>query len=852
MRNPNCQNCELHQNSETVCLWGEGPKKARVMVVGEVSGGSEDKEGRPFVGSAGKVLREELARVGISPESVYMTNAVKCRPPEGKKPSAKQVKACKQYLDAEMASVQPEYVITLGAVPTKLLLKKAKITEVHGQVIELPNFKGMACFHPAYTLYDPSKLPVLKKDFQRIANEVNGIRVKKEIFKWRLINDDNLIEFFTELKRCEWFSFDTETSSLDWFRPGEYISCLNIAFDNGGSSWVLPLHMPFSPYLKRPKLARRIIKKIADWVRRFKKKGVGHNGKYDNHWLEAIYGVTLPLDFDTMLASHCIDENRRHGLDQLATLYLDAPYYDIPLNWKQGKFKPNECTEANVRKMYRYGAKDGFYTLQLRPLMERELAQDRPTHRLFYRLVMRAARAMHSIEGNGLYILMDKFHAMRKQVVKDRDEALKELNRLAGKLTVRGGVKKGINWNSPDQVAALLFEKLKLPVIELTDGGKPSTGEATLLALKDKHPVASQLVKYRELEKFLGTYLDGWKSLMHENRVYFSYKIHGTVTGRYSSRLHSTPRDGKIRNLVSAPGDDEMGPGEGWTFVQGDFSQAELRVAAIISGDLELLYCFKNGIDAHWRTLLHTIQVGGVGEYVKPMLKTASKLAGRKVEFNEAVEILTMAGHEKCIEIWDGWKEARKKAKAINFGFIYGMREKKFIETCKLKYGFEPTEEEAKIVRRAYFSLYRGLDPWHNRMRKLVKLDGYVRSLSGRLRRLPGISSSDRALRAECERQAINSPVQGYIGDHKAMALVELEEKLDKNRSRVVGEHHDAILFWVKTRLLREELPKIAKIMQNPSLLKELNIKLPVPIEVELEYGPWGQKGNPKWTPVAA
>jgi uracil-DNA glycosylase family 4 len=843
MRNPNCQNCELHKGAETICLWGEGPKKARVMVVGEAPGASEDKEGRPFVGASGKVLREELARVGVSPEEVYITNTVKCRPPDNAKPKAGQIKACKQYLDAEIESVKPEYIITLGAVPTKLLLKKAKITEVHGQVIEMPNFKGMACFHPAYTLYDPSKLPVLKKDFQRIANEINGVKQKKAIFKWRLINDENLSEFFEDLDNCEWFSFDTETSSLDWFKPGEYLSCLNMSFDNGGGTWVLPLQMPFSPYLNKLKRQHFIIKMIADRLRRKKKKGVAHNGKYDNHWLDALYGVTFPLDFDTMLASHCIDENRSHGLDQLATLYLDAPYYDIPLNWKQGKFKPNECNETNVRTMYRYGGKDAFYTLQLRPLMERELAADRPTHRLFYRLVMRAARAMHRVEGNGLYILMDRFRAMRKQVVKERDEALKELNRMAGKLEIAPGIKRAVNWNSPQQVAQLLFGKLGLPVIEKTDGGAPSTGEATLVALKDKHPVANQLVKYRELDKFLGTYLDGWKALMHEDRVYFSYKIHGTVTGRWSSRLHQTPRDGKIRNLVSAP--------DGWTFVQGDFSQAELRVAAILSGDLELLHCFKNGIDAHWRTLLHTIQVGGVGEYVKPMLKTAAKLAGRKVQFNEAVELLQKAGHEKCIEIWDGWKEARKKAKAINFGFVYGMREKKFIETCKLKYGFEPTEDEAAVVRRAYFSLYRGLEPWHNRAKKLVKLDGYVRSLSGRMRRLPGISSSDRALRAECERQAINSPVQGYIGDHKAMALVELEETLDWNRSRVVGEHHDAILFWVRTKYLTEELPKIAKIMQNPSLLKELKIELPVPIEVELEYGPWGQKGNTKWTEVS-
>lgn len=807
------------------------------MIVGEAPGAEEDKRGQPFVGRSGQVLREELRAVGIDPDECYITNTVKCRPPENDKPKAGQIKACKKYLDAEIASVKPEYVITLGSVPTKAVLKKAKITEVHGQVIDLGAFKGMACFHPAYTLYDPSKLPVLKKDFKRIADEINGVKVKKQQFKWREATPDNLEEMFAEAEACEWFSFDTETSSLNWFKPNEYISCLNMSFDNGGGTWVIPCNMPFSPFDRKEQ--RRIIQRLARILAR--KKGVTHNGKYDNHWLHRKYGVTFPIRFDTMLASHTIDEERSHALDSLATFYLDAPFYDIPLRWKQGKFNPNECNKENVRKTYRYGAKDAYYTLAMRPLMEKELAADRIVHRLFYRLIMRAARAFHRIEDNGMYILRDRFALMHKQTTEQRDQALVDLNKAAGKLTVAKGVKRSVNWNSPQQVGKLLFEKLKLPIIEKTEAGAPSTSEATLVALKDKHPVANQLVKFRELDKFLSTYLEGWKELMHDDLVYFSYKIHGTVTGRYSSRLHSTPRDGRIRNVVSAP--------PGWVFVQGDFSQAELRVAAILSQDPELIYCFKNGIDVHWRTLLYVVQAGGAGEYVKPVLETAAKLKGKKVQFDEAIQILTKAGHEKCIEIWDGWKEARKKAKGINFGFVYGMKERKFIEYAKLKYGFEPTEEEAASIRRAYFQLYRGLSPWHDKMKKLARLDGYIRSLSGRIRHLPGITSADRGKRAECERQAINSPVQGFIGDFKAFALVELEEKLDWSKARIVGEHHDAILMWVKEEHLDEQLPIIASIMQNPELVKEFKIQLPVPIEVEIDYGPWGQKGNKKWVP---
>lgn len=842
MRNSGCTDCPLHKDANTVCMWGEGsPRKSKVMIIGDSPNYQDDKAGRPFTGDAGKLLRTELMKVGMKPEDVYMTYALKCSPPQHAKPKAAEIKACRKYLDEEMAQVKPEYVITLGSLSTKAVLKHAKITEIHGQIKDYPGFKGMGAYSPSFCLYDPSKLPTLQKDLRRMADEIQGVKpvTSKTKFVWREVKPDNIDEFFADLETCKWFSFDLETSKLEWFNPFErWVSCLNMSFDNpdgGIRTWVMPLTMPYSPYRNRER-QERIIKKIARRLKKRKKKGCGHNAKYDNLWLRAVYGVTFPLDFDTMLASHCIDENRAHGLDSLATYYLDAPYYDIPLNWKQGRFKPNEKCHQNVRKTYRYGAKDAYYTLMMRPLMEKELAQDKDVYRLFYRLVMRASRAIHHVEWNGLFVIMDQFNATRRDVVRQRDEALRILDKMVSKKT--GGQK--INWNSPQQVGKLLFKKLKLPIIEKTGTGAPSTGEATLVALKDKHPIATQLVKYREIDKFLSTYLDGWKTLMHHGKVYFSYKIHGTVTGRYSSRLHQTPRDGTIRNLVDAP--------PGWTFVQGDFSQAELRVAAILSGDLELMNCFRQGIDVHWRTLLYMVQSGGVGEYVQPVIDTAQKLTGRKrIDFSEAIEILGKTHHDACIEIWKGWKEGRKKAKGINFGFVYGMMERKFIETAKLKYGFEPTEQEARDYRIAYFQLYRGLKPWHEKQKKLVKLDGYVRSLSGRLRRLPGIYSSDRKLRSECERQAINSPVQGFIGDFKAMAMVELVEKLDRSRSRVVGEHHDAILFWVRTEYLEEELPKIAKIMQDPELVKEFKIDLPVPIEVELEIGPWG-KGK-KWTP---
>jgi len=233
-------------------------------------------------------------------------------------------------------------------------------------------------------------------------------------------------------------------------------------------------------------------------------------------------------------------------------------------------------------------------------------------------------------------------------------------------------------------------------------------------------------------------------------------------------------------------------------------------------------------------------------EYTQPALETAAKLTGYRhptgkgMTLTEAIEILGEYGHSKCIEVWKPWKEGRKKAKAINFGFIFGMYEKKFIQQAKTKYDWDCTYEEAHEFRTAYFELYQGIPPWHEKQKKLCKLDGYVRNLFGRIRRLPGIYSRDKDLRMEAERQSINSPVQGTIGDWKAAALIEIEETIPTNKLRLVGEHHDALLGILRPEYRDEVLPQVRRIMRRPSLFDIFKISTAVPMESEIEIGNWG------------
>lgn len=971
-RNPKCTDCPLHRSSKNVCVWGDGPSDAEVMIIGEAPGEAEARTGKPFMGKSGQLLRDRLARNGLT--SVYITNIAKCRPPDNRTPTNDEIKTCRKYLDEEFETIKPRAILTLGAPASKSVLKKAKITSVHGQIVEREDgVITCAIYHPAYALRDPSKLPAFEQDLARFARHLKGHK-RSATVEWDVVQRENLDRFISDLRRCTEFSFDCETTSLNWFDLEQQIRTIQLGLlfpDGTDYGWVIVTPAIAGSPFHNQRLFEQIMTIVFDELEG--KDACGHNGKFDNLWLFSRLKKKFRLTFDTMLASHTLDENTDHDLKSLVRAHLDEPDYDVEKGVKTGQ------TEGKTQQLFRYGAYDAVYTLRLKVrVFQPMFRKDITLRRLFYKLVMPAARAFEDIDYHGLWVNLELMHKTEQDVHRRLEAALKELNKMAG---------RPINWNAPQQVAELLYGDLKLECTIRTPKGAPSTNEEALLEIKGKHPIADKLVEYRELEKFRSTYLDGWKELMVGEMLYLSTKLHGTVTGRYSNRLHQVPRDGTIRNLIGAP--------DGWVFVQADLSQVELRVIAILARDVELTTCYRRGIDVHWRTLMAMINTGegdGVELAIKtvemyclrhhlpanrasceilqavwdqapyhyetesllqatwtisetlrkdgrasdlPTLsqaistsrdisalllalsadnpsgenssiaETSTATPGRpirrrvrgestrgeeqsvegrnsaratspmeekllralwqytqsrrasqrsrpvkqqKIQLSDALSLLSSFTPQLAQTIDKRWKEWRKRAKSINFGYAFGMRENKFIETAKLKYGFEPTQKEAAQFRSLYFHLYQQLEPWHKKQRRLVHLNGYVRNLAGRMRRLPGIHSSDRSVSSECERQAINSPVQGYVGDHKAMAAVEIHETFNPDTElRIVGEVHDCLLLWIRPHKLDELLPRVAAIMREPRFVREMKINLPVPLEAEFEVGPWG--AGKTWRP---
>lgn len=785
--NPKCQLCDLHKTAQSVCLMGRGPVPSKVVIVGEAPGLREDDVGKPFQGRAGQLLDKILGRAGLKREDIYITNTVKCRPPDNRTPSGAEVKACRSYLDKELSKVKPEYVILLGASALKGVIKQTGIAEKHGQVIDVGGVKYLPTYHPAAALYDPKRLGPIEQDFKKFAAIVKGKELTKP--KLRITEIVDRVTYkacIKAIRRSQWVSYDTETSGLDPRADNACVKTLQIGTKDG--EFVLPLEVDWSVWKGGKAIQKNMLRGIVEALGG--KQVVAQNGKFDLIFIHECYGLWFPLTFDTNVAAHLLDENEPTGLKYRARVDLGAHDYDIETDKKKG-------IGVTKEEFIEYGCYDAYYTRKLGMLYHKRLAETDGLSELFYWLMMPATRALARIETRGFYI-------NRKRQAQVRAELQAKITDLQKKLKKFGD----INWGSPAQVGELLFGKFKLTPLEYTPGGSPSTSESVMMRLADRHPAPRILLELRENQKLLSTYVGGhdekgepfgWEALMHGDYLYVSFKLTGTVTGRLSSRLHQVPRNKTIRSLIDAP--------DGWVFWSADFSQIELRLAAWFSGDPVMLQIYQDGGDIH--------------------LATAMKVLGVAAD-----------------KITD---EQRKMAKAVNFGLVYGMMAKKLVIYSRDNYGIDMTLAAAETFRRRFFEQFARLLTWHDRMKRLVAAEGQVRNPVGRIRRLPDIASGDWGRKAEAERQAVNSPVQGMGSDLKLMAMVELEEKFDEKECFLLGEHHDALLGLVRADKVDKWMTVVNKTMQHPALLEKFNIKVPVPIEVGIELGPWGTKN--KWKP---
>lgn len=786
-----CHDCNLCAFSSPTCIWGAGPSKAKVMVVNSYATEQDEQEGAAVMPSS---LVERLRAIGLDPEKVYYTNSIKCACPRGTKYKVGDIKKCKKHLDKEIAEVQPTYVLVLGAQALKATVD-GSITELNGVMVEKDGIKYMPSYSPGIVYRDPGKATFVEKAMNNFKAMMEGSLEGLPELDIRLItNMRELKRAFHHLKDNNYLylSYDIETTGLVRFEDEVNL----FGFGNDQVQYIIPLEARYSP-LRGARLAqRKLIRTCVNWLNRNAKALVAGNGKFDDLFLKYHFGVKPNITFDVVLASHILNENTPNGVKENAVLECNAPEWDVDKDLKTGKYK----TREKYQEYLTYLGYDIYYEYKLYKVFHKKLKQDRALMKLFYHLYMPGIISYETVEEHGVFIYPQQFKQVRKHLEAERGAIEKELLKLA---------KHEVNWNSPAQIQKLLYEELKLPVIETTESGSPSTSEATLMQLRDKHPIVELILKYRGVNIQISHFIDGWINRMWGRRLFPNFKLHGTVTGRTSCtdpNLQQVPRDPIIRNLVGAP--------EGWSVVEIDYSQAELRIAAIMSGDETMKRIYQTGGDIH----THTYEM----------------ITGEKVSDDKYIK-----------------KEQRKKAKAVNFGFVYGMGWRKFKIYARDNYGVDLTDKEAEQWRERFFQAYHSLPKWHSKQRRIVQSMGQVRSPIGRLRRLPDIYSTDKSKRAEAERQSINSPVQGFGSDLTILGMSEImgnaqyydpDYVLDKDKFFVIGTVHDATLFEVRNDYLMEFCPRAKHILEHPKALEDVfHFDTDVPIVADVAVGKsWG------------
>lgn len=587
-----------------------------------------------------------------------------------------------------------------------------------------------------------------------------------------ITQEQELGKLLQEIDSSKIFALDTETTSLD---PSE-AELVGISIcHNDEKAYYIPVGHKSGEQLELEK----VIKLLAPILQTADITKIMHNAKYDIEVLHN-YGLEINNYQDSMLSSYVYNSTNKHSLDHLAIELLDhssIKYEDVTvIDGKQLCFSEVEPEVAG-----KYAAEDAWITWHLFKFFKNEINNDELNF-VLNDIELPLVQILLEMERNGVLIDRGLLTNQAKTVADKLEKLSEEIHSLAG---------EEFNINSPKQLQAILFDKLKLPVIELTKQKVPSTSESVLQELSTKHPLAKGVLEYRGLAKLLSTYLEKLPEQIKAttNRIHTNYQQIVTATGRLSSQdpnLQNIPikteQGRNVRNAFIAPA--------GYKILCFDYSQIELRIMAHLSQDPTLISSFNNDLDIH--------------------NQTASKL------FNISPE--------------DVSQNQRRQAKIINFGLLYGM------SGFGLAKQLRCDQNTANEFIENYFSSFPKVKSFIEQIKQQARGTGYVTTIFGRRLHLPNINSKNANIRKAQERTAINAPMQGSNADLIKLAMIELGSSLKQIDCKMLMQVHDELIFEVA----ENEIAQATAIIE-PVMNKADKGKLCVPLKVEGKVGDsWG------------
>ncbi|MGF1742553.1 DNA polymerase I [Vibrio profundum] len=695
----------------------------------------------------------------------------------GSKTMAKKLQDNKDsaYLSYRLATIKLD--VELDSTPESLL----KAEPNHDELVQL--FGKMVFKSWLNELLDGGSLVAVKQDSAAAGSNTTIETSVAEIDRSQyetILDKEQFSVWLERLQQSDVFAFDTETDSLDYMVAN--LVGVSFATEPRLAAYVPVAH----DYLDAPQQLDRdwVLEQLKPVLEDHEQKKVGQNLKYDASVL-ARYDITMQgIEDDTMLASYVLNSVAgKHDMDSLALRHLQHSCVSFEQIAGKGK-KQLTFNQIDLEQASPYAAEDADVTLRLHQHFMAQLARDETLMAVYREIEMPLVPVLSRIERTGVMIDDMLLNAQSQEI----SARLVELEQQAYALA-----EQEFNLSSPKQLQAILFEKMGLPVVKKTPSGTPSTNEEVLQELAQDYPLPKLLLEYRGLAKLKSTYTDKLPKMINPmtGRVHTSYHQAVTATGRLSStdpNLQNIPirneQGRRIRQAFVAP--------HGYKILAVDYSQIELRIMAHLSGDESLLQAFQQGKDIHTAT---------------------------------AAEILS-------VDIEAVTSEQRRRAKAVNFGLIYGMSAFGLSKQLGIPRG------EAQQYMDTYFERYPGVMQYMEDTRSAASEQGYVETLFGRRLHLPEITSRNGLRRKAAERAAINAPMQGTAADIIKKAMLLVDEWIQQQSSedvRLLMQVHDELVFEVKAELLAEFEPKIQQLMEAAAQLN-------VPLVAEAGHGDnWDQ-----------
>lgn len=763
-----CEECPLRDQPHAPTT---GPADAKLAVVSRSPGYHEAQAGKPFSGPAGKLLNHLLKENDVERSDVLTTNVVLCYTDN---PPREAIAACKPRLESELQHA--DTIILCGSEASKAIAG-VRVNEGRGYSYDYRGARAIVTNNPAAALRDDSTFPNLVKDFRRAINPTPPTPFPS--VRWT-DDKDEAVDWIERLdSSVASFAVDIESTGLE-----HDARLVSIGFGRGNRAVVIG-RFALTHAVVRAKIGRL----LGDNTKRF----VYHNGKYDVKVLRT-NGFNARVDEDSMLLSYVLDERPgSHDLDYLTADYLGWPDY-TPAVVREGKKRQHwldqedeladkyEMTWDEYKViMYEYNGRDASGTYALYETLLQEAASDGRILHPYYKLLIPASNALADIEAHGVAFDSNRAtNVLRNEVLPELDYLNKEAARIAG---------REINLNSPKQLSEFYYDQLGLQHTLDRRGMERSTDAAVraeiidgradfmVIPFTDAGSIAAEQLnlfdsvgyaftgvydRFKKVDKVRSTYLEALlRQASKDGRIHAEFNLHTTETGRLSGRkpnLQNQPRPTSgerlpnIRNLYRAS--------PGYTLIQADYSQAELRMAAVLSGDEALSNIYYTGRDFH---------------------------------------------SETCTNFYgpDFTKEQRVTAKTINFRILYGGEAYGFSQQLHIS----PAEAQEYIDW--WWAQFPDVKKWVRKNHRKILQEGVLESATGRKRRFHLITDENRH---HTLKEGINFLIQSPASDLCLWSLIQLNDVPFLSTLLTV---HDSILFEAPQDRVDESMHIIKQTMEG-------------------------------------